>query len=184
MRIDETRRKAYGVPDLLLYASLIDDGVMLLQNGALMAAWSFRGPDLSSSTFEEMEGISRQLNSLLKLGSDWMIHCDAIRSFAPGYPGEGAFPDSVTRLIDAERRAQFMQEGTHLRSDYFISLSYLPPLQKEEKMKGYVFSSPDGKTTGVAEQVLKFYSEKILAFDVMLKTILKADRLGRVAGED
>ena len=184
MRIDETRRKAYGVPDLLLYASLIDDGVMLLQNGALMAAWSFRGPDLSSSTFEEMEGISRQLNSLLKLGSDWMIHCDAIRSFAPGYPGEGAFPDSVTRLIDAERRAQFMQEGTHLRSDYFISLSYLPPLQKEEKMKGYVFSSPDGKTTGVAEQVLKFYSEKILAFDVMLKTILKANRLGRVAEKD
>ena len=55
MRIDETRRKAYGVPDLLLYASLIDDGIMLLQNGALMAAWSFRGPDLSSSTFEEME---------------------------------------------------------------------------------------------------------------------------------
>lgn len=184
MRIDETRWKAFGVPDLLLYASLVDDGVMLLQNGALMAAWSFRGPDLSSSTHEEMDGLSRQLNSLLKIGSDWMIHCDAIRSFAPGYPGEGAFRDPVTRLIDAERRAQFMREGTHLRSEYFLALTYLPPLQKEEQMKGYVFSTPDGKSTGVADQVLKYFSEKVLAFEVMFKTILRAQRLRRVAEQD
>jgi len=184
MRIDEARRKAYGVPDLLLYASLVDDGVMLLQNGALQAAWSFRGPDLSSSTFEGMDSISRQLNSLIKLGSDWMIHCDAIRSFAPGYPAEGAFPDPVTQLIDAERRAQFMREGTHLSSDYFLVLTYLPPLEKEEKIKGFLFSTPNEKRVGVAEQVLTYFNEKVVTFDVMFRSLLMATRLGRVVERD
>ena len=38
----EHRRKATGLADLLLYDALIDDGVLLLQDGALLAAWSFR----------------------------------------------------------------------------------------------------------------------------------------------
>lgn len=184
MIIDEARRKAVGVPDLLMYASLIDDGVMLLQNGALMACWSYRGPDLSSSTYEEMDNISRQLNGLLKLGSNWMIHCDAIRSYAPGYPDEGYFPDTATRLIDLERRGQFMQEGEHLSSDYYLTLTYLPPVEKEERMKGYAFSSPDGPRHGVAEQVLKYFKDKVASFDVMFALILRGKRLKRTEETD
>lgn len=33
----EHRRKAAGLADLLLYDSIIDDGVLLLQDGALLA---------------------------------------------------------------------------------------------------------------------------------------------------
>jgi type IV secretion/conjugal transfer VirB4 family ATPase len=184
MQLTEHRRKAFGVPDLLLYASLIDDGVMLLNNGALMATWSYRGPDLASATYEEMDAISRQLNNLLKLGTSWMVQCDSIRSYAPGYPREGDFPDSVTRLIDAERRAQFMHEGNHLTSEYFLTLTYLPPLQKEEKLKGYVFTSPNQKKTAVAEQILIHFNEKIKAFDSMFQTLLRAKRLKVVVEHD
>ena len=83
MRLNEYRGRACGLADLLLYDSLVDDGVMLLQDGALMAAWSFRGPDMASATHAEMAAMSARLNSTLKLGTGWMIQCDAIRSRAP-----------------------------------------------------------------------------------------------------
>ena len=44
-----------------------------------------------------------------------MVQCDAIRSLAPGYPEHGAFPDPVTRVIDDERRQQFMAGGRPFR---------------------------------------------------------------------
>ena len=85
-----------GLPDLLMYASVIDEGVMLLQDGALMTTWKYRGPDLASATYEEMANISARLNKILLLGTNWMLHVDAIRSYSQGYP-ESSFPDPITR---------------------------------------------------------------------------------------
>ena len=184
MKIAEHRRDVLGLPDLLLYASLVSDGVLMLQNGGLMATWAFRGPDLASATHGEMAALSGQLNSLLKLGSNWMIHCDVIRGFAPGYPEHGDFPDPATKLIDAERRAQFTKEGTHFESDYYLNLTYLPPLQKEERLKGYVFTSPDKKQGGIAERVLDYFEGKAETFDAQLQTLLKARRLRAYAETD
>ncbi len=184
MQVNEHRRKAYGLPDLLRYASIVDDGIMLLQDGSLLSAWAFRGPDLSFATFDEMDGISRQLNGLLKLGDGWMVHCDAMRSFAPGYPERGAFPDAVTALMDEERRAQFMYEGSHLETEYVLSLTYRPPSQKEEKIRGYVFDNAEKKTGGVAERVLEFYKGKISAFEGMFSLLLRARRLKSVVEFD
>ena len=131
MQFTEHRSRAQGLADLLLYDSLIDDGVMLLQDGALMAAWTFRGPDMASATNGEMAALSARLNSVLKLGTGWMIQCDAIRSRAPEYPAPGAFPDAITTLIDEERRQQFSAEGVHYEGEYFLSLTYLPPEQTD-----------------------------------------------------
>ena len=50
MPLVEQRRHAIGLADLLLYDSLIEDGVLLLQDGGLLAAWKFQGPDLGSAT--------------------------------------------------------------------------------------------------------------------------------------
>jgi len=131
MKIAEHRETAEGLPDLLMYASMIDDGIMLNQDGGLMASWAYRGPDLAAATHEEMASISARLNGILKLGSGWMIHCDTIRSYAPDYPEGGAFPDAVTGLIDMERREQFTVEGTHFESEYFMTLTYLPPYSRK-----------------------------------------------------
>jgi len=47
-----------------------------------------------------------------------MVQCESIRSQAPGYPEGQQFPDSITRIIDDERREQFMAEGAHFESEY------------------------------------------------------------------
>jgi type IV secretory pathway VirB4 component len=131
MHRNEHREKPRGLADLLLPHALVDDGILLQQDGSLLAGWSFRGPDMMSASPAEMDALSARLNGAIRLGSGWMVQCDAIRSRAPGYPEQGAFPDPITRLIDDERRQQFMQEGAHFESEYFLTLTYLPPVEAE-----------------------------------------------------
>lgn len=175
MHLTEHRR-AQGLADLLLYDSLVEDGVMLLQDGALMAAWSFRGPDMASATHSEMAALSARLNSILKLGTGWMIQCDAIRSRAPGYPAPGAFPDPVTALIDEERRQQFSAEGAHYESEYFLCLTYLPPEQAEEKIKGWMFEG-EQRSKSPAQKALDYFRNRIDSFGDVFASLLQAERL-------
>src|SRR5947209_7245773 len=113
MRINHQRARARGLADLLLPFALIEDGILLQQDGSLLAAWSYRGPDMHSATHAEMHALTARLNSILRLGSGWMLHTDLVRSRAPGYPERGSFSHLVTRIIDDERRQQFTDEGAH-----------------------------------------------------------------------
>jgi len=139
MQRNEHRKHPRGLADLLLPYALIDDGILLQQDGSLLAGWSYRGPDMMSAAAAEMDALSARLNHVLRLGSGWMVQCDAIRSHAPGYPEQGSFPDAVSRVIDDERRQQFMDEGAHFESEYFLTLTYLPPPEVEERAKGWLF---------------------------------------------
>src|SRR5215469_3641603 len=125
MRRDEHRELPRGLADLLLPYALIEDGILLQQDGSLLTGWSFRGPDTMSASAAEMAVLSARMNQVLRLGSGWMLQCDAIRSQAPAYP-DSSFPDPVTTLIDQERRQQFLAEGAHFESEYFLTLTYLP----------------------------------------------------------
>ena len=40
-RLDQHRSKAMGFADLLVYAAVVEDGVIVGKNGSLMAAWVF-----------------------------------------------------------------------------------------------------------------------------------------------
>src|SRR5436309_3936646 len=104
MQFVEHRIQPRGLADLLLYDAMIEDGILLQQDGSLLAAWSFRGPDMASASHSEMTALSARLNAILRLGTGWMVQCDAIRSRAPEYPDGGAFPDPTTQVIDEERR--------------------------------------------------------------------------------
>ena len=125
MRVNKAKSAAKGLADLLLPFALVEDGILLQQDGSFLAAWAFRGPDMQSATHGEMEALAARLNSILQLGSGWMLQADLIRSQAPSYPEVGAFPDLVTRMIDEERRQQFLTEGFHFESDHFLTLTYL-----------------------------------------------------------
>lgn len=176
MKLAENRSRIQGLADLLLYDSMVDDGVLLLQDGAMLAAWSFRGPDMASATHSEMGAMSARLNSVLRLGSGWMIQCDAIRSMAPDYPPAGAFPDAVTKLIDDERRQQFTSEGSHYESDYYIALTYLPPDETEERVKGWMF---DGRREwkSTALRALDYFKGRVSAFEDIFASLFQARRL-------
>ena len=55
-----------GFVDLLNYAAVVDDGVIICKNGAFMAAWLYQGDDNASSTDEQ-----REMTSLAHQSGDW-----------------------------------------------------------------------------------------------------------------
>jgi type IV secretion system protein VirB4 len=185
MHKNEHRARPRGLADLLLPYALIEDGVLLQQDGSLLAAWSYRGPDMMSAAAAEMDALSARLNHVLRLGSGWMVQCDAIRSRAPGYPKQGAFPDPVTRVIDDERRQQFMEEGAHFESDYFLTLTYLPPPEVEEKAKGWLFEGRGAYSSAkTAAQHLDRFRLKVDMFENVFGQLFQTDRLHRVTVAD
>ena len=52
IKLSRHRSKNAGVSDLLNYAAVVDEGVIVGKNGSFLAAWLYKGDDNSSSTEE------------------------------------------------------------------------------------------------------------------------------------
>lgn len=156
------RRGIKGVPDMLNFAALVDDGVVQLKSGALLAGFYYRGRDLQSSTVEERNYVTGRVNAALaRLGSGWVSWQDAIRVPSPAYTprSASAFPDPITALIDEERRELFEGEGQHFESEYALVFQWMPPKQGESALAGLVYeddaeSPEDAKEKGGLLSVL------------------------------
>jgi type IV secretion system protein VirB4 len=117
----------------------VDEGVVLCKDGALLAGFEYRGPDLGSATGAELNALATSLNdTLLPLGDGWMVHVDAVRAPAPP-PIASAFPDPVAAWIDAERRAAFASAADvrpQFVSTYVLTVTYLPPRELYTRAAG------------------------------------------------
>jgi type IV secretion/conjugal transfer VirB4 family ATPase len=139
MHLAEYRRRAQCLADFLPWAALVEKGVILNKDGSFQRTARFRGPDLDSATPAELVATTARLNNALRrLGSGWAIFIEAQREPANRYP-ESVFPDAASRLVDAERRAQFEEEGAHFESRYFLTLMWLPPADEAARAEGWLY---------------------------------------------
>ena len=60
MHRNEHREEPSGLADLLLPFAMIDDGILLQQDGSLLAGWTYRGPDMMSASAAENGCAQRQ----------------------------------------------------------------------------------------------------------------------------
>jgi type IV secretion system protein VirB4 len=142
LKLKKHRSKDAGLADLLNYAAMVDDGVIVGKNGAFMAAWLYQGEDNASSTDEQREIVSFRINqALCGLGNGWMVHVDAVRRPAPNYSDRGAshFPDPVTAAIDEERRQLFESLGTMFEGYFVLTVTYFPPVLAQTKFVELMF---------------------------------------------
>ena len=107
MNLAEYRRRSTCLADFLPWAALVETGIVLNKGASLQRTVRFRGPDLDSATQAELVAITSRLNNALRrLDSGWAIFVEVQREPANRYP-ESRVPDAASRLVDAERRAQF-----------------------------------------------------------------------------
>ena len=59
------RQTGDGFVDLLNYAAVVDDGVVVNKNGSFMAAWRYSGADAESSGERDKEVVSFRVNQAL-----------------------------------------------------------------------------------------------------------------------
>lgn len=143
--------------DLLPYAGLVDNGVLLLKDGSLMAGWYFAGPDSESATDIERNDISRQINAILaRLGSGWMIQVEALRIPATAYAkaDQSHFPDPISAMIDEERRTRFETADGHFDSQHAIILTYRAPERRKSGLTRYIYSDAQSRTERFADAAL------------------------------
>ncbi|MBT0779321.1 conjugal transfer protein TrbE [Paracoccus sp. pheM1] len=147
MNLAEYRRTASRLADFLPWAALVAPGVVLNKDGSFQRTAKFRGPDLDSAVAAELVAVAGRLNNAFRrLGSGWAIFVEAQRSEAATYP-DSRFPDPASALVDAERKADFEQEGSHFVSDYFLTLLWLPPAEEAARAESWLYEGRE--TSGV-----------------------------------
>src|SRR5215510_2003319 len=138
LNLAEYRKKPQSLSDFLPWAALIAKGVVLNKDGSFQRSARFRGPDLDSSTPAELVAITSRLNNALRrLGSGWAVFIEAQRVPAHAYP-PSQFPDPVSALVDAERRAQFEEEGAHFESAYYVTFVFLPLAEEAARAESFL----------------------------------------------
>lgn len=131
----EYRRRSARLADYLPWAALVAPGVVLNKDGSFQRTAEFRGPDLDSAADAEVAAVAARLNSALRrLGSGWALFVEARRDPIGAYP-DSAFPDPVSMLVDAERKAAFVGSGEHFESRYYLTLVYLPPAERRGRIE-------------------------------------------------
>ncbi len=190
-KLDKHRSTEPGFVDLLIYASVVDDGVIVGKDGSLMAAWEFQGSDTASSTDAEREHVSLQINNALsRLGTGWMIHIDSVRKPAEGYPDQelSNFPDPVSAAIDSERRRTFERTGTLYESYFVLTVTYLPPMLAERQFVDLMFddeeTAPDNKARTF--NLIKYFKRECLNIESRLSGTIALTRLAskKIINED
>jgi len=174
------RHSGPSFADLVPYAGLVDNGVILLKDGSLMAGWYFAGPDSESSTDAERNEVSRQINAILsRLGSGWMIQVEAVRVPTGDYPteAESHFPDPVTRAIDDERRAHFQTERGHFESRHALILTWRPPEPRRSGLTRYIYSDAASRSASYADKALESFLTSIREVEQYLANVLSIRRM-------
>jgi type IV secretion system protein TrbE len=175
----EHRREPRGLCDLLGWLHLVAPGTVLQKNGSLLTAWSYRGPDLAAATAAELEALAAQLHdALLPYGDGWMFHVDFRRRPALGYAPPGAFPDPVTALLDAERRAAYETAGGHFVSDSVLAATYLPPRELYSRLATLFVRGRQGGGPRAWSELHDTFQSEAAQLERRLSTHLKVVRLG------
>lgn len=175
---------ASGFSDLLNYAAPVDDGVVLCKDGSFLAGFYYQGDDPESSSDDDKNHLTATVNNYShRFGTGWAVWTDAIRTPSPGYPDPSQchFPDPISALIDAERREQFEEVGTHFETEYAMVFSFHPPSRAASKFSNMFYSDKSHNTDEAFFQVhLAEFKKKISFFYEGLKRELFLRRMGTI----
>ena len=165
MNLAEYRRTASRLADYLPWVALVGEGVVLNKDGSFQRTAKLRGPDLDSAVAAELVAVAGRLNNAFRrLGSGWAIFVEAQRSEAATYP-VSIFPDAASALVDAERKAEFEEEGSHFVSGYFLTLLWLPPAEDAARSESWLYEGRETSGVNPWEQVRGFIdrTDRVLA---------------------
>ena len=136
INLKEYKSRPALLADHLPWAALIAPGTILNKDGSFQRSIRFRGPDLDSASPQELvAACARVNNALRRFGSGWALHFEARRRAADTYASSD-FRDALAWLIDEERRGLHNELGSLFESDYYLTLTFLPPTDKTAKLAG------------------------------------------------
>ncbi len=160
---------------------VFDEGIIEGKRGELMAAWKYTGIDDESASNDELNYVSARLNSILRtLGSGWAMWTEAIRVETSVYPSaaECHFPDSISRMIDQERRIAVQEQDAHFETVAFIVLMYTPPTKLSRRIADAMIDDDSGEgVLTIEEKTLQTFRKNTATFQAGIESIFDTLRL-------
>lgn len=174
----EYRKSPDRLSDLLPWAALIAQGIVLNKDGSLQRTLRFRGPDLESSTEEQLVSATARLNNSLKrFGSGWAIYFEARRQPYTPYPENSHFPDLASFLVDVERKERFAAENEIFESKYYLTLQFLPPAETAEKINKIFFAKQEKVKVDYNKSLELFIAATDRFADILKDIVFEAEFL-------
>ncbi|HDB9562901.1 TPA: VirB4 family type IV secretion/conjugal transfer ATPase [Escherichia coli] len=182
------RSKDEALADMLNYAAVVDDGVIVCKNGSFMASFFFKGADNASATDQERELVSFRINKAIgRLGNGWMMHVDAMRNPAPSYSDRNAshFPDRVSAAVDEERRRLFEKLGQLYEGCFVVTFTWFPPALAESKFTELMFDDDREASTDkdATLNLIEKFKHEISIIQANLSQAVSIERLNGVKVE-
>ena len=176
MLLSESKHNESSFANLLNYGAMVDEGIMLLKDGAFLSSWYYEGQDLNSASTNELAALSAHINQTLsRLGNGWLLNVDAIRKGSTEYPKQSSFPSPVTALIDLERKEQYLAEVKHFETIYTLTLTYKPPKEVESKVSGLFIEGKNSASSWTL--ILEGYLKQTNDIEAQLSSQLKLKRM-------
>ena len=177
----KNRKKQDGFAELLNYSHMVAPEVMGLKNDGFLAGFWLTGPDIESSTAQELEHLSEMMaRSVNQLDTHWCIHFEFFRREAHNYP-DGNFKETTTQIIDEERYLQFQKEGGHFESIQSIFITYVPSnFEKSrwfQRIKKFLFGSDSENDESIVEKRLERFEEVLRNLKDSLSLIMRVRRM-------
>ena len=101
--------------------------------------------------------------ALSRLGAGWASWIDAVRLPSSSYPSPelSHFPDPISRLVDAERRTEFMREGVHYEGEYAVVVQFTPPLRRRSKVADLIYDDDPAQQISPASRILEQFKKAL-----------------------
>ena len=146
--LTEYREAKDRLPDFLPWALCVSDTTVLQKDGMLLRCWRFVGPDLSvASPAEQVAHAGRVNAALSRLGSGWGIWVELARHPTVDYP-DATFSHVAAQILDIEARSVFAQTKAVHQSEYYLSLGWMSPTDRETSVGDIFYASEDDDEDG------------------------------------
>lgn len=133
------RQKHEGLSDLLGYLLLSDDSTILHKDGALSSHFRYQPPDVETLMDAELDAISETwLRAMGFLGDGWLLETNVISHVIGLEEVSISYPDPMSKCI-AKERDEMVASGRYYQTEYFLSLTYLPPKKIEHSFWRFLF---------------------------------------------
>lgn len=154
--------------DYLPWACSPAPGIILNKDGAFQTTFQYRGPDLESSTEEQLVAITARVNNVLRrFGSGWALFFEAAREEVHRYP-ESAFPDPTSWLVDEERHIAADAAGAGFESNYYLTLLWLPPQDAAGRAEQALITRAEKHgAASWRDRLIEFESQAARTFDLL-----------------
>jgi len=170
INLSEYQSKPRALADYLPWACLVAPGVVLNKDGSFQRTAGFRGPDLDSSTSEELVAICARINNALKrFGSGWALYFEASRDPALTY-SSSQWRDPVAWLIDKERRSLFegwTEDRFLFESSYYFTFAFMPPADTVGRLEEMLIERIDDERLTAKDHLTQFIYETEKALSLL-----------------